>query len=232
MVFWIGVCDDEALWREQLTDFIRLYSLSCPYEVKCICYDSAEEYVQSVQKVDLLLLDIEMSEMSGIQLKDWLETFGTGEAVIFITTHQECMKEAFGKNVYGFLEKPIQKEELYSYLDSIMKERSREVWIKAGVDSYISSATIMYVKSLDKYVEIHTENRTEIGYYNMKECMKHLPSNAFRRVQKSYLIHFAYVKKIGTEILMEDGFAIRPTRGTVRELREAYHNYIRERMRG
>lgn len=231
MEFLIGVCDDEALWREQLTELIDIYCLTCPDEVRYICYNSAEEYVQSEQKADLLLLDVEMGKMSGIQLKCRIEMLGTGEAMIFISAHQEWMKKAFGKNVYGFLEKPIQKEELFSRLDRIIEERSREVWLKAGNDTYVSSAEIMYIKSVDKYVEIYTKNKKVIGYQSIKECVKQLPLSDFRRVQKSYLINFAHVKKMGTEILMDDDCVIRPRRGTVKELKAAYFNYISEKIR-
>lgn len=130
-----------------------------------------------------------------------------------------------------FLEKTTKKEKLFSYLDRIPEAHSREVWLKTGDDTYVSSAEIMYIRSANKYVEIYTRNQKKVAYYSIKECIKRLPSDGFRRVQKSYLINFAYVKKIGTETLMADGFVIHPTRGTIRELKRAYMVYCSERAK-
>ena len=227
----IGICDNEDEWRNQILECIMEYISDCQQTIECRMYASAEEYLQAERHADILLLETGMTGMSGIELKDRLEKTGSREAILFISSHKEQMGEAFGKNVYGFLEKPIQKERLFACLNKIIAERKACVPIRIRKGRYIPSDEIMYVKSIDKYVEIHTIDSVEVGYFSMKECERILSETGFRRVHKSYLIHFRYVIKIEAEIVMQDGRMIRLMRGTVKELKEEYSDYIRRQAR-
>ena len=121
----IGICDNEDKWRNQILECIMEYASDCQQKIECRMYASAEEYLQAERHADILLLETGMTGMSGIELKDWLEKTGSREAILFISSHKEQMGEAFGKNVYGFLEKPIQKELLFACLNKIIAERKR-----------------------------------------------------------------------------------------------------------
>ena len=230
----IGICDNEDKWRNQILECIMEYASDCQQKIECRMYASAEEYLQAERHADILLLEAGMtgmSGMSGIELKDWLDRTGNREAILFISSHKDQMGEAFGKNVYGFLEKPIQKERLFVCLDKIIAARKDCGQIRIRKGRYLFSDKIMYVKSIDKYVEIHTIDSVEVGYFSMKECERILSETGFRRVHKSYLIHFRYVIKIEAEIVMQDGRMIRLMRGTVKELKEEYSDYIRRQAR-
>ena len=227
----IGICDNEDEWRNQILECIMEYISDCQQTIECRMYASAEEYLQAERHADILLLETGMTGMSGIELKDRLEKTGSREAILFISSHKEQMGEAFGKNVYGFLEKPIQKERLFVCLDKIIAARKDRGQIRIGKGRYLFSDKIMYVKSIDKYVEIHTIDSVEVGYFSMKECERVLSEMGFRRVHKSYLIHFRYVIKIEAEIVMQDGRMIRLMRGTVKELKEEYSDYNRRQIR-
>ena len=227
----IGICDNEDEWRNQILECIMEYISDCQQTIECRMYASAEEYLQAERHADILLLETGMTGMSGIELKDRLEKTGSREAILFISSHKDQMGEAFGKNVYGFLEKPIQKERLFVCLDKIIAARKDRGQIRIGKGRYLFSDKIMYVKSIDKYVEIHTIDSVEVGYFSMKECERVLSEMGFRRVHKSYLIHFRYVIKIEAEIVMQDGRMIRLMRGTVKELKEEYSDYNRRQIR-
>lgn len=231
MKVMIGICDTGETYRKQMTGNMIEYASSRQYELKCRNYTSAEAYLQSKERVDILLLDTELEEMSGIGLKDWLGENGNQEAILFISSHQERMRDAFGRNVYGFLEKPVQKNRLFACLDKIMAERTDCVQIRLEKERYISSAKVMYIKSMDKYVELHTIDSVEVGYISMKELQRLLAGTGFKRVQKGYMIHFDYVAKIGTEIVMKDGKVIRPMRGTVKVLKKEYYDYIQWKLK-
>lgn len=226
----IGICDNEDEWRNIILERIMEYASGCQQKIEYRMYASVEEYLQAERHADILLLETEMIGMSGIELKDWLDKTGSREAILFISSQKEQMREAFGRNVYGFLEKPIQKDQLFSCLDKIVAVRGDCTQIRIGNDKCIPADKIMYVKSIDKYVEIHTIDSIEVGYFSMKECQKILAEVGFRRVQKSYLIHFRYVIKIGAEIVMQDGTMIRPMRGTVKTLKEEYSDYVLRRI--
>ena len=227
----IGICDNEDEWRNKISEYIMEYASCCQQKIECRTYASVEEYLQAEKHADILLLETGMAGMSGIELKDWLDKTGSREAMVFISSHKERIREAFGRNVYGFLEKPIQREQLFACLDKIIVGKNESGWIGIGKGRFLFIDKIMYIKSIDKYVEIHTVDSIEVGYFSMKKCQEILSEMGFRRVQRSYLIHFGYVEKIGAEIVMQDGIMIRPMRGTVKELKEEYSDYTRRQAR-
>ena len=67
---------------------------------------------------DILILDVEMGDVSGIEIKDELAQRENGPLVIFVTSHPEAMSRAFNRNVIGFLLKPPDVTAFGAYMDS------------------------------------------------------------------------------------------------------------------
>lgn len=122
-----------------------------------------------------------------------------------------------------------KKKSFFECLDKIVSVREAFGQVYIGKGRYILCDRIMYIKAIDKYVEIHTTDSVEIGYFSLKEIQSFLPKNGFKRVHRSYLVHFDYIAKIGTEIVMRDGSVVHPMRGTVKGLKKEYFEYVRSR---
>ena len=127
----IGICDDEQKSREILLSFCRqLFVDKENYKIKE--FVSGEEVLKS-EKTDILLLDIEMCGIDGIVVKDELQNQGEEVDILFITNYSERMQEAYGKNVFGFLHKPLQYLEFQKEMQKIIKDleaRYKSVLIK------------------------------------------------------------------------------------------------------
>ncbi len=232
MAILFGICDDAELWRNQMSGCVQDYIAERQIEGECLIYASAEEYVEAGKAVDILLLDIEMDGMSGIELKNLLAAKGSEERILFATSYQEYIRDAFGRNVYGFIDKPVDKEDVYSRFDRIVQEIEECVEIPLGRGRSVLSDKIMYIKAVNKYVEIHTTDAVEIGYYGLKEYEEMLPVLPFRRVHRSYVVNYEYVRQLGSVILMKDGKEIRARRGDVKQIKTGYFDFIRARARG
>ena len=68
----VGICDDVLLWREEITDKVLAYQTEKQIQITIKQYSCAEDYLKAQDDIDILFLDIEMSGMSGIALKDIL----------------------------------------------------------------------------------------------------------------------------------------------------------------
>lgn len=106
----IAICDDQEVYREDILEHCK--RLLQGENVIYSCFASGEELLDSGFQFDFLFLDIEMTGMDGIQVKNLLETQNAQAKIIFLTSHEERMIEAFGANVIGFLRKPVQEEML------------------------------------------------------------------------------------------------------------------------
>ena len=227
----IGICDDEQKSREILLSFCRqLFVDKENYEIKE--FVSGEEVLKS-EKTDILLLDIEMCGIDGIVVKDELQNQGEEVDILFITNYSEHMQEAYGKNVFGFLHKPLQYLEFQQEMQKIIKDleaRYKSVLIR-GIDRYrtIYMRDIVYIKVYGKYVKVHTvlEDNVFFDDRNMKDWEKRLKNSGFVMPHQSYLVNLFWIETVGKEsVLLKNGEAINISRRKKNIFMEEYMKYI------
>jgi len=143
---------------------------------------------------DLLLLDVEMPEMSGI---DFIKTFHDIPQVILITSKREYAAEAFDFNVTDYIVKPVQYPR---FLKAVSKAKeihetfkespeSEELFIK--VDSklvHINLKDIRVIEALADYVHIFVNKERYTVLSTMKAIEDKLPKKDFCRVHRSYIV--------------------------------------------
>ncbi|MGZ3883029.1 MAG: LytR/AlgR family response regulator transcription factor [Bacteroidia bacterium] len=148
------------------------------------------------QQVDLLLLDVEMPKVSGI---DFLKTVPEHPLVILITAKPDYAVEAFEYNIVDFLLKPVREDR---FLKAIYRARdafeSRNKTVEAdkdyffirekGVSSKLVIADILYIQALGDYVNIHTTSKKYTIHYSISAIEKKLPASKFMRVHRSYIL--------------------------------------------
>lgn len=227
----IGICDDEQKSREILLNFCRrLFVDEENYEVKE--FTSGEEVLRS-EKTDILLLDIEMCGMDGIDVKDELQNQGEEVDILFITNYSERMQEAYGKNVFGFLNKPLQYIEFHKEMQKIIQDlnsRYKSVLIQ-GIDRYrtIYMRDIVYIKVYGKYVKVHTvlEDNAFFDDRNIKNWERRLRNSGFVMTHRSYLVNLFWVEDVGKEsVLLKNGEVINISRRKKSIFMQEYFKYV------
>ena len=188
----------------------------------------SEDYLKAQDDIDILFLDIEMSGMSGIALKDILIQNKRKEMIAFITCYDGYIREAFGKNVCGFIDKPVSREKVFEVLDKAVEEKKENAVCRLTAETGVSLKEIQYIKSNDKYIEIYTENGVVPGYISLKECEDILPVQTFIRVSRFYIVNFVAIKNIAGTIEMNDGQKIKVSRGKLKEIQRQYADYLME----
>lgn len=229
---YIAICDDEVTWRKQALDTVKLYEIKCKKDFEINLYKSAEDFLIKNQSTDILLLDIQMKDISGIDLKNKLSSKLSNEAIIFMTNYDSWIKEAFGRNVYGFLDKPIKEKDLFELFNQILLDQEIFTELEYSKNKFISTANIVFIKAIDKYIEIYTADGNVVtGYIGLGECEKRLPHNGFMRIHKSYIINFEYVESVGVHVKMINNKEIRIGMGKAKMVQEKYCSYAKMRAR-
>ena len=139
----IGICDDSVNDMKQIKETCTECLKNECENIEIITFSSAEEFLESDKIIDILILDIEMDGMSGIELKNYLQRKEIKTMIIFVTDHDELVLSAFGMNVFGFaMKKMINNQLLFIY---------RTLWglvlIISLFDGAISKKIQMYVVS-------------------------------------------------------------------------------------
>jgi two-component system, LytTR family, response regulator len=159
------------------------------------------------QKIDLVFLDIQMPELSGI---DFIKTIQGKSKVILTTAYSEFALEGYDLYVVDYLLKPIR---LPRFLTAVQKATEQlgigDTPGDAGTDDYmfvkteskgklvkIDFADIDLIESMKNYVAIHRNGQKVLVYTSMKELEDRLPKKQFLRVHKSFIIPIANITGI------------------------------------
>lgn len=161
-------------------------------------YNSAVEALPALQNdvADLIFLDIEMPEMSGIEL---LNTLENQPQIIIVSSKEKYALDAFDLNVTDYLLKPPQFSRFFKAVEKVKKNqakakvqkdnteeiffRSNSVYVKVRIDD------ILWVEALENYCHIHTYDDQIVAHLNLKAVEKILPATKFQRVHRSYIIN-------------------------------------------
>lgn len=232
----IAICDDEYWCREELRKYCEDYFEGTGLEYRILEYASAEALLAG-SEADLLLLDIEMAGQDGIQLKERMQQERRETRILFVTSHGEAMAEAFGKSVFGFLQKPLECSRLQEKLSLVTEDirRCRQYVMVEGNHEIrrIEQKKLLYVKACGKYTYLYLKG--EEGYLfserGIGEWKRKLDTRDFFQCHKSYLVNFLHVQSIREEILLADQIRIPLSRRMRRECKEQYRKYLLDQAR-
>jgi two-component system, LytTR family, response regulator len=169
-------------------------------------------------EVDLLFLDIEMPEMTGIS---FYKSLTNPPLVVFTTAYSNYAVEGFEMAAVDYLLKPIKKERFEKAVEKAKfmflanqdpNNKTVEIpiflWVKANYQSVkINIADIMYLESLNDYTIIYTKDKKMVKTLeNFKQILEKLPKNVFTRIHRSYIVSTAYIKTLQVKqiILLDD----------------------------
>ena len=200
------IVDDNPLARHAMThlvgqiDYLSLVG-ECTNSIDAINFLNRE-------KVDLMLLDIEMPEMSGLDL---IKQLSNSPLVILTTAKSDYAVEAFEQKVIDYLIKPVS---LPRFIKSI--ERARELFEGSSIytkqnDSFfvrhdgtwvkVVFEEILYIQALGDYVTIYTLTAKYTIHATMKAIDEKLPPNKFQRVHRSYIIAVSQISLLSDNMV-------------------------------
>jgi two-component system, LytTR family, response regulator len=169
----------------------------------------------SRQKVDLVFLDIQMPELSGI---DFIKATNGKAKVILTTAYSEFALESYELDVVDYLLKPIRLPRFLSAVQKAVKEiedhPGEKTAVTAAEDDYIFVKTeskgkllkinlgeIDFIEGMKNYVAIHCGPKKTLVYTSMKELEEKLSGKQFIRVHKSFIIPIAKITGIEGNML-------------------------------
>jgi DNA-binding LytR/AlgR family response regulator len=224
------VVDDNIIARTTLKQLVSQVS---DLQLSGECASAMEAYnLLRDQPVDLLLLDIEMPGMTGIELTKNLQA--NRPVIIFTTSKKEYAAEAFDLNVADYIVKPITPARFIQAIDKAREMlQSNSEQVKLNEDEFIfirdsnivrrlKLSDILYAEAMGDYVKLHTAQKYFAIHATMKEVEQRLPSSRFLRVHRSFI---AAIDKIDT---VQEGTLI--INGKPVPVADAYRSALNKRM--
>ncbi|GAB3562920.1 LytTR family DNA-binding domain-containing protein [Spirosoma luteolum] len=214
------IVDDEPLAHTILSDYVR----KVPFLTLVGATTSPIDALTQVQRgdVDVVLLDIQMPELTGMQFLNLLRRGVSGQQcrVILTTAYAEYALEGYEHDVVDYLLKPVSFERFYRAVQKLLPGAA-PVAAPAPTDASmmsppppteapkdfifvkteyrlqrVSLGEILYVEGLKDYVSLYTPTERILALQTMKSLDEKLPASQFVRVHKSYIVAISRIESI------------------------------------
>lgn len=230
MSITIALCDDEKEQIKLLRKIITSWSLNKPFSVDIKEYDSAESFLfdYAENNCDLLLLDIEMKTINGMELAHKLRNRSDMLPIIFITGYSDYIFEGYDVEALHYLLKPIDEQKLFKVLDKYISRRaycSNEVLVESNKQTlHIMVENIMYIEAFGRKTELHLSNESVIkSNMSIGTFQK---TGLFLICHRSYLVNLRYVKSISkTDLYLDNGEQIPLSRRLYNDVNKKFIEY-------
>lgn len=209
------IVDDERLARELIDSYLQ----KIPYlKVVAICSSAIEamQVLQS-QQIDLLFLDIQMPNLTGI---DFLRSLKDPPLTILTTAYSEFALEGYELSVVDYLLKPVEFDRFFKAISKAMerledkKPMDAQQIIATGVaekgaedgDYFfikvdhkilkINRGEVLYIEADQKYVHIYTEQTKHFTLLSLSKILESLPQSKFIRIHRSFIVNIDKIDSI------------------------------------
>lgn len=239
----IGVCDDDI----QMTEIIEnktntvFKEMEADEDVEIKTYSKGDEVLAFMQQntkcIDILLLDIDMPGISGLDVAKTLRETNANVIIIFISSHEDYVYDSLQYMPFRYIRKFRINEELPLALRaaySLYKEDSeRHIVIKSDAgERKVSHSEICYLTICKRKLHVHMENNSVIiAWRTIREFLDELNDNAFVRIDSGCAVNMKYIKEYSNkDVTLDNGEHLPASRAGIKLLKGKFSRYWSKRV--
>ncbi len=234
----VAVCDDERTALQELAEEVRRWAEAEGEACSVETFASADAFWfvwEERKDLEVLLLDIEMPGMDGMELARRLRQAGEPIGIIFVTGNPDFALEGYDLEAVSYVMKPVRRERLHAALSRARERMARRAAVLLPLSGgelerlYIADicclesdghASIVWKKDGTKLV-------SKMGIQQLEQELENC-SDAFFKPHRSYFINLAHVERIGKkDVRMGNQLLVPIARGKWEPLNQAYLRYFR-----
>lgn len=229
LVLHIAICDDEENEIEYLKHAVEDWTKKEDILTNIEPYASAESFLfqyEECKNYQILLLDVEMSGMTGIDLAKKIRQNQDNVEIIFITSHFEFIGEGYEVDALHYLVKPVKASKVEEVLSKAKQK------IEAGEPSIIIhynseivkiyEKEILYLEALSHYITIYTKDKEYKIKANISAFAQEL-SEDFYQTHRSYLVSLKHIMRISRDsVTLDNAVQVPLARGKYDQINRAY----------
>ncbi len=195
------IVDDEFLARKLLTEYVSKIDY---LNLVDTCADATKAMdVLNNEQIDILLLDIQMPDISGMEM---LRLLKNKPAVILTTAYSEYAVDAFSLGVVDYLLKPFDYARFVQAINKAINSNPLEIqndtpndymMVKADYKLYkVNFDDLLFIEGQHEYVTFHTKTKRITALYSLRNLEETLPKDKFVRTHKSYIVSIRNIEDI------------------------------------
>ena len=227
----VAICEDEKVILDFESSLVNAWAAMRSCRIELDTYVSAEQFLfESEDKApyDVLIFDIQMKGMNGMELAKKLRARGCDSALIFVTGVKDYAIEGYEVGAVRYILKPVKAEVLNGLLDSIYAERQikAEDFFVLGQGSdleRIPFEKIIYIEARGHYVYMKGADFEREWKSSFAQASSSFEEKNFFCLRRGLLVNLKHVSKITrTDCILDDGESLPVARGVYKALNEAF----------
>lgn len=220
----LAIVEDEAFYQKELMSFIEQFKKEKQLELEVVTYSDGDEFVTAYDaQFDILLLDIQMPLLNGMEAAEEVRKIDSKVAIIFITNMSQYAIKGYEVDALDFILKPLNYFAFSERLNKVIKKievnttDAITVKIKNGFQR-INCKDILFIESQGHDLVVTTTEGVIKSSGAIKDLSKELESTMFYRIHRSYVVNLAYVEGINKSNVIVDGEELPISRSKKKDL--------------
>lgn len=230
----IAVCDDEEAQRKLIANYLQEWSAGRKKPVEVMTFSGGEDFLfqwEDDKGFDLLVLDIEMGAVNGVELAQKVREENEEIPILFITGYDTYMARGYEVAAIQYLLKPMYKDKLFAVMDKLLKGKKPEEKLTFQTEEgmlLINPSEIWFGEASGHYCILHTAKGEYQVRHSITDFGKMIDGRKeFVRCHRSFFVNLMHISAITkTEIVMDDGERLPISRSAAKAVNEAFiRNY-------
>lgn len=235
----ICICEDNSLILEKNRSIIKQLLVTNNIQHLVTAYDSAESLLfnlyEMLNSIDIMILDIELVNMNGLELAQELRKRNFVGVIIFLTSHADYVFESFdvGASHY-FMKNSVDTPKFKSSFIKIVNGLSTKndtfySYEIGGRIRRINVRDIMYFEVNNRKIDLHTKNSIETFYSTITKIEERVNSLNFGRAHRSFIVNMLHIKEFNNSyVTLSNGTEIPVGKKYVNNLRDSFVDFIQK----
>ena len=193
------ICDDEIFAVESVKKIVSEYFSERDISAEIIAETDSAKVLDDKSFFDMAFLDVEMPKHSGLEIAKHLLAVNPNTIVFIITSHQGYLDSAMDLRVFRFLPKPLDRERIFSGLDSAIRfynENTRVLLTDGSTAQRIYMRDILYITIHKRKTLVVTKSDEIISDRSLTQWKEILPDNCFAQPHYSYLVSLQNIERL------------------------------------
>ncbi len=216
----IAVVDDEKLFVQVVEKRINNYLMHMNIEFNISLFTDGTQFIEACNNTyfDLIFLDIDMPEVTGLDIAHKLRMRQLESEMVFITNKDELVYDTIRYAPFRFIRKSrfeVEFEEsLHTFLEKRKNSQASYLFSTDDGKKPVNVITILYIEVQSHKMKVHFKDYVLAANGNLSDVEKSIINYGFIRIHKSYLVNFRYINLINQKsVILDDGSILPLSRG-------------------
>lgn len=230
----IALVEDDRAYRQELMQFLERYAQESNEKFHITTFTDGDEIVDGYTcDFDIILMDIVMKYMNGMDAAERIREMDSEVVIIFITNTPQYAMKGYMVDALDYVLKPITYFSFSQRIDRAlarMKKRKKKflsISYKGGIKK-LDVSKITYVEVRDHDLIFHTAEEEYLSKGTLSDVEQTLEQQHFFRCNKCYLVNLEYVESVQNNDILVAGDLVQVSRAKRKALLDALNDYINE----